>query len=237
MRTIKFIFTLALIVAIFCMTICSFADETSFTLCNYSDYTIAEVYLCPDHSDCFGTSRNPGRYIRSKDTHNITVTREEICLSCKWSLCMFLCDSEDAIIFSGLDLSTLTSKGISVYSASDEQLLIMIGTQANAILPESVSTDFVKLTNATGETIREIYIFNGGKPGRNRISKNPLVNGGTVTCMIDTSGEENENGWKLCIIFKNGPETWPDKEDENIIGKHFEIFKPDDGEYALKLIK
>lgn len=236
MRKLKSVLAMTLVIMLLSSLVPAFAASNSFTLYNYTGQSITEIYLYPSYNSKFGNPRNTKGYVYDRGSVTISVTSQEANLNCSWNLRITLRDSKYRstwYVWEELNLSSLLGDQLNLTCTSDGHLNL-----ASAGSPDTTVNRSVKVTNLTGDSMTEVYIYpsNNSKWGNSRTT-GWIYNGYSSTFAMTSAETAVNTGWNITICFRSGNRaysvTWSDWDINWILGKELTVYMSGSNTYSI----
>lgn len=238
MKKFRSALALTLIMMLLCTLVPAFAESYYFTINNYTGQSISELYLYPSSNKRFGDPRNTKGYIKDHESGKIYFTSQELKVPGEWSLRIGLKNAKYSTSYytwEGLDLNEFIGEELNLTFTADGHLNLKSATVTGPVNPQDLT---VKISNYTGDSITEVYIFpsNNTKWGFSR-TKNWIYNYESATFMMDKDEVAVSTEWTIKLCFKSGRSaysvTWDEWDINDIIGHELTVYMSDENTYSI----
>lgn len=240
MFRLKSALSFLLVAVLLCGLIPASAESSYFTLYNYTGQSISELYLYPSNNSKFGSPRNTKGYVSDHGYVKVNVTSAEMRLRCDWSLRIGLRNdrySTTYYIWDELDLGELIGSELNLTFTSDGHLSLDYVNDGNM---GSYLDRTVQITNYTGESITEVYVYpsNNAKWGSSR-TEDWIYNYESDTFVMTSPEIAVDTLWTITVCFRSGYRsfrvTWDEWDIDSIIGNELLIYKTGSDTYTIDI--
>lgn len=238
MKKFRSALAFTLIMMLLCTLVPALAESYYFTINNYTGQSISELYLYPTANNRFGDPRNTKGYIRDHESGKIYFTSQEMKMPGKWSLRIGLKNAKYSTtyyIWDEMNLNDLIGEELNLTFTADGHLNLK---SANESGPVSTQDLTVKISNYTGDSITEVYIYpsNNSKWGYSR-TKDWIYNYGSATFTMTAAEVSVSTEWTIKLCFKSGRSaysvTWDEWDISDIIGHELTVYMSGENSYTI----